>query len=95
MNHQSGRFIKWSYLHTKYLDSDHLKLKTFVFLAVFNTDPSKYHYTDIQSSTIRLKQASTMLNNVFNYGPNIHMDCIVREPFFDLMIVTATWLCAY
>ena len=24
----------------------------------------------------------------------LHMGC-VREPFFDLMIITATWLCAY
>ena len=53
----------------RYLDSDRINFKTFVFLAVFFFGPSEHHHsTQISMFNHFLNGASTMLNHVLRFS---------------------------
>ena len=53
----------------RYLDSDRIHFKTFVFLAVYWSIWTSSYNTDIKVQQLFFNGASTMLNNVFNPWP--------------------------
>ena len=73
INHKSDGLFNGD-IHHRYLDSDCIIFKTFVFLAVYWSIWTS-SYNRHKSWTVLYDQASTMLKNVFNYCV-CHIFCV-------------------